>query len=300
MPDRVPSSVAVIIISENEELNIIHALASCRNWAREVFVVDSFSRDRTTALAESYGASVFQHQYIQFADQRNWAMANLPISAEWVLFLDADEKLTEGLREEIDDALARLDASVSAVRVSFEFYFLGRRLRWANRHPARVRLIRKGRVKWSGEGAREYAAYSGEAPLLKNRIIHDDRKGLMAWIARQATYADREADVLVAEEHRLRGSGECGLREEKNKRLRRIWNGLPICVRPFLYFLYRYILRLGFLDGRAGFIYLFFQSLWMRMLIDARYLERKQDVITATAEEMKRDSLVGTPMGKTR
>lgn len=268
-------SISVIVIAQNEEPNIRRAVRSCVEWARAVFVVDANSTDRTGAIAEQAGARVFQHSYNHAADQRNWAVTNLPVTTKWALFLDADEYLTAAFREDVDTLLPTLGDDVVAVQVRFEFYFLGRRLRWAYRHPPRARLVRPGRVRWEWAGAYEYIVHDGPSPCLATPIVHDDRKNLRDFLSRQMVYAERDARALlgqcVAAADRSTQS-----RENKNRLAKRLWARCPLFVRPFLYFLYRYVLQGGFLDGRAGFLYLFFQSLWLRMLVDARYLELRQ------------------------
>jgi glycosyltransferase involved in cell wall biosynthesis len=268
------STPAVVVIAQNEAPNIRACLDSVSAWASEVFVVDAFSTDNTCALAEQGGAFVVQHAFENCAVQRNWALDNLPLSGDWILFLDADERATEGFRDEATNALATAATDVAAFNVFFDFVFLGRVLHYAYESPPVIRLIRSGHARWQGTGAREYCQVDGRVGSIHPPIRHEDDKGLSAWIAKQNRNASREARLLWE----VRQSPASAAVRSSERRLRiwvreRLWQRLPLFFRPIFYFLYRYLVRGGFLDGRAGLVYTFLQGYWYNFLIDAKYLE---------------------------
>lgn len=269
----------VVILTQNEEENIGYAIQSVMDWAKEIFVVDSFSTDGTVEIARCLGAQVVQHQFEHWATQRNWALASLPIDSEWVFFLDADEVVTEHFRHEVAKLLPDLPRDVVGIFVRFRWVFLGKVMRYAHGTPWVLRIVRPSAARWVEAGAREYCVLHGKTRKIASYLIHHDRKGLVRWVEKQARNADREAHLMMIErksgkkwDDSLRNLGEGQLR----LRLYRLWQRLPFIFRASVYFLYRYVLRLGFLDGMPGFIYVFLHGFWFRILIDALYMELEQ------------------------
>jgi hypothetical protein len=171
------------------------------------------------------------------------------------------------------------------MHVHFTFYFLGRPLRFAYESPPVLRIIRRGCALWQGEGAREYASVEGEILDIKNRLVHWDQKGLAAWITKQTGNAARETwqTENPGQEDTRNPAAKNDRREERPLRrmLRgKVWGRLPRFWRAFPYFFYRYIIRGGLLDGKAGFAYCFLHALWYPLLIDMMMEENKliQDI----------------------
>ena len=264
--------ITVIVIAQNEESNIEQCLTSVVGWAEQVFVVDSFSTDRTSELARACGAEVVQHEFVDWASQRNWTLQNLPLEGEWVFFLDADETVPDTFKATLARTGESQGGDLAGIYVRFDLYFLGCCLKRAYESPPVLRIIRRGRARWVGVGAREYCVLDGKSVKIEERLIHQDLKGLSGWIDKQNRNATREAlwvfqrlgNPVQASEHTLR----VWLRHN-------LYYRLPPLIRPFLYFLYRYILRLGFLDGVAGFAYTFLHAWWLKTLIDLKLKEMK-------------------------
>ncbi len=247
------------------------------DWAKEVHVLDSFSTDDTVNIALSRACIVTQHEFVDFSKQRNYAIENLPIGSTWILFLDADERLTTELKAEISEM-------VRSEPVENGFY-LNRRLIWMGKWIRRgyyptwiLRMMRVGKGRCEDRSVNEHLIVEGKVGYLRNDFIHDDHKGIHDWIEKHNIYASREAAELMtrkeaANEEQIPISFR-GAQAERKRWLRlRIWNRLPPLVRPFLYFLYRYFFMGGFLDGSRAFIFHFLQGLWFPLLIDIKYLE---------------------------
>jgi glycosyltransferase involved in cell wall biosynthesis len=263
--------VSVIVLTYNEEANIAGCLESIRDLTDAVLVVDSFSTDATLAIAREYTQEIYQNPWKDWAAQRNWALDHLPLAHEWILFLDADERITPDFATELQQRLAKAPPDLAGMNVHFRFLFLGRPLRFAYESPPVLRLVRRGRGRWQGEGAREYACLEGKTWDIKSQLDHWDRKDLKAWIAKQTGNAVRELQLQKAgAAAKAKSVDSPGTHERPWRRwLRdRAWQHLPRFWRTFPYFLYRYILRGGILDGRAGFAYCFLQALWYPLLID--------------------------------
>lgn len=270
--------LTVIVIAQNEEANIRHCLSSVSGWACEVYVVDSFSTDNTVQLAQEEGALIVQHQFEDWAAQRNWTLDNLSLQTEWVLFLDADEQLPLDLKIEIEQVLARVRQDVAAFAIKQSFVFWGKYLKHAQDGPALVRLVRKSKARWFCEGAREYCTVDGQTLAIASQIWHEDHKGLSAWIDKHNRNASREARLLVEQT----GSRSTPMTHSSERTIRtwlrqQVWKRLPLFVRPFLYFLYRYFLRGGIFDGIEGFVYTVLHAFWYNFLIDAKYYELQKN-----------------------
>lgn len=272
--------VAVLILTFNEEANLPFALASVQGWAREICVLDSFSTDRTVEIAEASGCQVARHRFEDFAKQRNYALDHLSIQSEWVLFLDADEWLSEELKSEI--------ASVIRRRPEENGFYLRRRFVWMGTWIRRgyyptwiLRLFRQTAGRCEDRAVNEHILVQGMTGRLASDFTDENRKGVSEWIAKHNDYATREAKELFnarsAAGYQEIEARFFGSQAERKRWLRyRVWNRMPPLIRPFVYFFYRFVLRGGFLDGRRAFAYHFLQALWFPMLIDIKYLEMRR------------------------
>jgi len=246
------STVTALIPTYNEELNLHDCLASLRGWVDEIFVVDSFSTDRTCEIARAAGARVVQHEYPGPAEQKNWALDNLPIKSEWVLILDADERVSAPLRDEILGLIAA-GGDCQGFYLNRLFIFYGHPIRHCGWYPSwNLRLFRRGAARYENRAVHEHMVVAGPVGFCRADLLHEDQRDLSHWIAKHNRYSSLEADEMVRARtgqsrmaRRLHGSLAL-------KRLikERLWRYLP--GRSLLYFLYLYVLRLGFLDGAAG------------------------------------------------
>jgi glycosyltransferase involved in cell wall biosynthesis len=266
----------VILLSFNSEATLAATLTSARQVSDEIFVVDSFSGDKTVELASSLGAVVVQHPFEHYGAQRNWAIDHLPITRAWQLHLDADEWM--------DD---RLVAAIKGLPESPEHagYFIARYVRFLGRvmrHGAmsptwHMRLFRTGSGRCENRRYDQHFLLSGgTSGKLPGEMIDDNRMSLSEWTARHNHWADSEVAELDAQsaEGRLQPKAR-GNPAERKRFLRAKYNRMPLFFRSFAFFVYRYFLRLGFLDGAEGLIYWFLQSFWFRFLIDAKIWEKR-------------------------
>ena len=274
--------VTVLVLTHNEELNVTDCLRSV-GWAAEVFVVDCGSEDRTVEIARALGAKVFSHPFEGYAKQRNWALENLPFSNEWVLMLDADERVPSALADEISRVVGTSDGTRAGYYIKFRFFFLGRWLKHGGLYPTwLLRLFKRHCVRIEERPMNEHAILDGEAGYLQNPFDHCDNRLLSRWIAKHDHYADLEADEYLRERFG-RGYRDSiparfwGTQAERKRWIKlRVWNRLPLLVRPWLFFFRNYFLKGGFLDGPQGFAYHVLWSFWVRFLIDVKILERQR------------------------
>lgn len=272
--NNIPASV--IIIAQNEEDNIEYCLRSLLPFFDDIWVIDSYSEDKTVSISLKYGAKVLKNSFIHWADQRNWALSNAILKNEWIMFLDADEQVTREFCNELRDKIRDSSPQVGGMNVRFDFFFLNRKLRFAYEAVPVLRVIRKGRAFWEGKGAREYANVDGGILTLKNRLTHWDKGLVTKWISKQNRNAVKESNLIEIRCNKLQINGN---KERVWRQLIRnnIWKNIPRYFRPMLYFIYRYFLKGGFIDGKAGFAYCFLAALWYQMLIDIMLIEKEID-----------------------
>jgi glycosyltransferase involved in cell wall biosynthesis len=255
--------------------------------------VDSFSSDRTLEITQSFGAKVVQHAFESYGAQRNWAIDSLYLKYTWQLHLDADERLTPELRQEILQ-LSEEDG-VTGYYLPRRMHFLGKQIRHGGLCPTwHMRLFRSesGRCE-----ARKYDQHfyviSGNTRQLNGYMIDDLRMPLSEWTARHNRWADAEVDELTSSTKPNNIKGKlAGNPVEKKRFLRGLYNRSPLFVRPFVLFFYRYILRLGFLDGSTGFIFYVLQTFWFHFLIDSKLYEKKLAMNVSAGQNCGHESRV--------
>jgi len=259
----------VIIPARNEAHNLPRCLASLKEVG-EVYLVDSNSSDSTARIAQSYGAKVVQFHYAGgWPKKRQWAMDTLPLAYDWILLLDADEVLTPELSEEIRQAIQ--DPSINGYYIALEMYFLGRRLRHSGASFWKLSLFRKGLGRYecrlqdqdksmADMEVHEHVVVDGTARRLGHPLIHHNVESLDRYIQKHNEYSNWEARVWLEGNQ---GNNEIqpafwGTQAQRRRWLRRHFQQVP--GSPILFFVYKYFIRLGFLDGIPGLIYCTFQG----------------------------------------
>ena len=269
------ADLTVITLTYNEETNLPDCLDSVSDIASRIVVCDSFSSDRTLEIAKKYGADIMQHEFVNQATQYIYAESVADIKTKWVLRLDADERLTKESKEEIEKICnENSENDVNAVDVYYDVVFLGKVLRHYPFH--KVVLYKYGKAHMENRNMDEHITVDdGRIITLKNRFIHNDYKGLTAWIDKHNNYSNRELLNLLGknEEIDLQNlSFSTRLRRFlKNK----IYYRLPTGCRSYLYYLFRLFIKGGILDGKEGRIFAFLQAYWYRYLVDAKLYEYK-------------------------
>lgn len=269
--------VTAIVLAHNEERNLPACLESMTAWVEELFVVDSGSTDSTVAIARAWGARVVEHPFEHYGAQRNWALASLPITTPWVLNLDADERVTPELRAAIQEATTRSDGSIAGYLVARRTVFMGRWIRHGGHYPVwHLRLFRSGRGRCEDRQYDQHFFVDGRVEKLRGDLIDVFTSDVTTFIRRHLRWAQLEAqEQSTGGEGRIAGRLLGGSPIERRRWFREVYGRLPLFVRPALYFVYRYIIRLGFLDGAEGLVFHLLQAFWYRFLVDAIMYERR-------------------------
>ncbi|MBE8719332.1 glycosyltransferase family 2 protein [Sphingobacterium pedocola] len=274
--------ISTIILTYNEEKHIARCIQNAKRFSKEVFLVDSFSSDRTKEIAESMGAIVYQNKWENnHAKQFNWGLANLPITTDWIFRLDADEYLSEDLITEISDKFSVIPANVSGIVMERKMIFLGRAITRGNVQWNMLRLFRYGKGLCENRWMDEHIVLTeGETLQLQHCFYDDNLNPLGWWIAKHNSYSIKEAIELLNCEVPLMYTGESigmlseDANDKRNKKSQ--YARMPLFWRSFIYFIYRYIFKLGFLEGKEGFLWHFMQGWWYRTLVDAKVYEIKK------------------------
>jgi glycosyltransferase involved in cell wall biosynthesis len=270
-------ALSVVILSFNSQDTLGATLASAARVSDDIHVVDSFSTDGTLEIIRAHGARLVQHPFEHYGAQRNWAIDQLPLAHEWQLHLDADERLSDGLVAEIDRLSQGFPSEIDGYYLPRLVHFLGGPIRHGGMYPIwHLRLFRRGKGRCEDRRYDQHFYVTGRTARLSHPMIDDIRMSLGEWTLRHARWAAAEVAEQLAPSSGAVIAGRVGGDPVQQKRaLRGAYDRAPLFLRAFALFFYRYVLRLGFLDGKRGLIFFVLQTFWFRFLIDAELHERR-------------------------
>lgn len=277
------TDLSVIILTRNEKLHIKRCIESLINVADKIILVDSFSEDETLSIAKEFGdkITIYERKWKNYADQFQWAIDNADIDTKWVMRMDADEYFEQDLIKEIPLFLAEIGDSVNSIYVRRKYFYKNKWIKHGGVYPLhllRIWRTGQGRVeqRWMDE---HIVVDNPHSVSLKGHIVDDNLNDMNWWTLKHIKYADREViDLLnvkycfLPKDEQMKSSGGFQARL-KRKVKENIYLKLPASLRSGIYFLYRIIIRLGFLDGAKGWDYHLMQGLWYRSYVDIRYKE---------------------------
>lgn len=264
--------VSVVILTFNEDVNLPRCLEAL-TWCDDIWVVDSYSTDRTVEIAKNFGARVLQREFDNFAGQRNYAIDHCKFRHDWILHLDADEVCTNELRVEVENAVRA--TGYTAFRVPSKTMFHGRWLKYSGMYPTyQVRLGKSPDFRFIqvGHGQREAVDPASIGTLDEPYLHYSFSHGIESWLAKHNVYSSAEAQhaLTVSKSERVSLNSilfDTTVRRRFMKRL-----SFLLAFRPTLRFLYMFFIRRGFLDGWAGYQYCRLLGLYEGM-IDAKVSE---------------------------
>lgn len=279
--------LTTIILTYNEEIHIRRCLENVCLFSKKVIVVDSPSTDRTVEVCHEFtNVDVVVHKYPgNQAEQFNWAIDNLKIDTEWVLRIDADEYLLPELIEELEEKIPSLPENVTGVELKRRHIFMDRWVKHGIYPVLILRLFRTGCGRYDNRLMDEHIVLShGHSIVSENDFCDHTLISVEDYCKKHLNYARREAVEILCEKYNLNGNGNVngngnangneiengvlGAQAQQKHKTKSKYNRLPLFWRSFLYFVYRYILRGGFLDGKVGFVFAFIQGWWYRTIVD--------------------------------
>lgn len=278
------ADITAIVLTHNETLHIARCIERLKDWCAKVIVVDSFSTDDTVMIARGLGAEVHQRAFVNQAEQFQWTLDTIPIATGWVLRVDADEYFEPKLITEIEGRLPGLDADTTGVVFKRKMIFRGRWIRWGTYYPVfLLRLFRTGTAqmeqRWMDEHLKLTRGTS--TTFARGDFVDENLQTIGTWTDKHNRYATRHMVDFVGRRIGLIPTEPmpAGARARFKRWLReKVFGRAPLYVRSWLYFHYRYFLRLGFLDGRQGLVWHFLHGFWYFMLIDAKIDEANRQI----------------------
>ena len=273
--------ISVLILTLNEELHIERCIRSLLPFSEEIFIIDSYSTDKTVEIAESLGVKVYQNRWPgNHAAQFQWGLENCLIETEWVMKMDSDEYVLPELSDEINAKMRMIDDDVSGIYIKRRVYFMERWIKHGGYYPTwllRIWKFSKGEMeqRWMDEHIK---LSSGKSIQFEHDLVDDNKNNLTWWTQKHNDYATREAVDLLNIIYGFKKYDEVrpdlmGTQEQRKRWLKIRYASLPLFLRPVLYFTLRYFFQLGFLDGKPGLVWHFLQGGWYRFLVDAKINE---------------------------
>jgi len=271
------NAISVLILTLNEESNLAECIDSCA-WSDDIVVFDSLSQDRTAEIARDKGARVFERRFDNYAAQRNAALTTVSYLHEWVLMVDADERIPQDLVAEMQTAVAAAGDEVALFRMRRKDFFMGRWIKHSSGYPTWFgRLLRAGRVRVDREINEEYHA-TGEAGFLRAHLHHYPfTKGIQFWVERHNRYSSMEATALSTETRRPIAYSDLLAKDPAIRRKvgKQILYRLPL--RPVLVPAYLFLFRGGFLDGPPGIYFSLLRAVYEYMIaLKMKEIERRR------------------------
>jgi glycosyltransferase involved in cell wall biosynthesis len=278
-----PLRLSLVVLTYNEEQNLDDCLKSVSGLCREMFVVDSGSTDGTLEIAKRY-ACVKYNPFETHARQWEWALGNLPLSNDWILALDADQRLTPELRSELYSLFSEglVPEDINGFYLNRRQIFKGQWIRHGGYYPKYLlKLFRASKVQLDPDELVDHHFYvPGLTRNLQHDLVEENRKenDISFWIEKHNRYARLLAQEEVeprTKPSRLIQSSPLGSPDQRMLWKKDLWRRCPAYVRPLLYFVYRYFFQFGFLDGKQGFVFHFLHAFWFRLLVDINVEELK-------------------------
>ncbi|MDC7236747.1 MAG: glycosyltransferase family 2 protein [Sphaerochaetaceae bacterium] len=271
--------LSAIILTKNESKNIKQCIDSIKNFVERIVVIDSGSSDDTVKLSKMMGADVYEHPFENYSKQFNWGLDNTDIKTTWTLRIDADERFTPNLFNEVKSIINNTtDPNMNGIILEADLFFLGKLIKHGGSKKRKLMIFRTGYGRIENRNMDEHTILSeGYSVKAKNKFLHYDFKDLTFFIDKLNWYATREVQDYIDMQgnENLIHLADREIQKTRKKKFY-IYYKFPMFFRSWLLFIYFYIFKLGFLDGREGFIYHYMYQRWYRCLVDSKIYENKK------------------------
>jgi glycosyltransferase involved in cell wall biosynthesis len=274
---------SIVILTYNEERNIKACLESIVTLNCPIFLVDSGSTDQTLGIVEKYPVQVFHHPFENYGAQRNWAFEHLPIQTPWILNMDADHRITPELAIELAHIFSNtISEQIKGFLISRRTLFMGKWMKYGGHYPVyHAILFRKGFGNCEDKLYDQHFVVEGQCETIKTDMIDTLTDSLQSFTERHNRWSTLEAEdqfygYATKNTAQLVQAKANGNAQQRRRYAKSLYEKFPLFVRPFIYFLIRYFIKLGFLDGGRGLIFHFLQGFWFRFLVDAKIYELRK------------------------
>ena len=267
--------LAIVFLTYNSELTIRKSLIKALKLSNNIYVVDSYSDDKTEQICKKFKCKLIKRKFKNYSNQRNWIIKKLNKKFLWQLHLDADEVIDKNSIYEINKIIRKNDLTKKTFLIKRKYYFLNKKLNFPGLNKWHLRLFRSGSTKCENTLYDQHFITSHKVYKI-NGFIHDnDMLDLVKWKIKHRKWADLEAKSYLKKKY---FSNNFSINDDPRFFYRLIkitYYKLPKYIRPILYFFFRYFIKGGFLDGKNGFLFSYYQCLWFRMLIDIKISQKK-------------------------
>ena len=281
MNNKLP--ITAIIMTYNEERNLRACLESVHEYIDDIIIVDSFSNDKTEEIAREYTDKFYKHKWINYSKQYLWGMVNTDIKNEWVIRLDADERWTKEGFDELRKIIE--DDTADGVYVKMKIFFMGRFIKYGAFYPNYfLRVYKRSKGAMEDRWMDEHIKVDGVVVHSNIDVIesnYDRQENIALWTDKHNGYSTREAVEFLIAKHKIHEidtvANLFGNKTERKRWMKEnIYFKTPLFIRPFMYFVYRYFFKFGFLDGKEGFIFHTLHAFWYRFLVDTKVYQIEQ------------------------
>lgn len=278
-------TISAVILTFNESIHIKRCIDSIYNFVDHIYILDSFSTDNTLNILEKYKkVTVKQNKWINYASQFNFALDNFDINSDWIMRIDADEYIDADLSNWLVKNLDSVSPDINGIYFNRYMTFMGKLMQHGGMDSYwMLRMWRNGtghcEQRWMDE---HIVLNSGNTIKASGKLIDDNINTLSWWAHKHVDYSTREAIDILLKDREISDVGLdarlTGSKAERTRYFKKIYNKIPLFVRPFFYFIYRYFFKFGFKDGKEGFLWNILQGFWYRMMVDAKVYEIKKNI----------------------
>lgn len=276
--------VSAVILSFNEGKNIEATLRALSGWCEEVVLVDSGSSDDTVEIAARWGCRIVTHPYVDHSSQWQWVIDEVQLKCQWLLLVDSDFIFSEGLKTKISEAVA-VDRGMVGYFVKHQYIFRGSPIRFGGTKKWWLRLVKTSHARLDESELVDFRLLVDGPTGKLNGYVYEDNVNeydIDFWIDKHQKFSSR----MAVEETLRRGNrvgwtvpgAIVGNQDQRLMWMKQRWYGMPLHLRPFLYFIYRFVFRFGFADGWNGFVFHFLQAFWFRMIVDLKMAQLQSDI----------------------
>lgn len=283
MPPKTKLPVTAIVLTYNEERNLRACLESIAEYVDDIIIVDSISNDKTEEIARGFTSKFYENKFINQAKQFIWGIANTDIKNEWVLRIDADERWTKEGFDELHKIIE--NDSIDGVYVKMKIFFMGRFIKHGAFYPNYfLRVYKRSKGAMEDRWMDEHIKVDGVVVHSNIDVIesnYDRQENIALWTDKHNGYSTREAVEFLISKHNIHKidtvANLFGNKTERKRWMKEnIYFKTPLFIRPFMYFIYRYLFKFGFLDGKEGFIFHTLHAFWYRFLVDTKVYQIEQ------------------------
>lgn len=267
--------ITAVILTKNEEIHLKRLLLNINKVFNEIVIIDSFSLDKTEEIANEFNVKFIKNQFVNFSDQRNFAMRSSEVSNKWIFFIDADEIIDIDLINEFRFIFSQ-EIIYDGFYINRKFIFMEKWIKYGGYYPIYLlRLVNKEKAICTGI-INEHLQIDGKTTKIKNgHLIDHNLNNFQYWVNKHNNYSELESIEFFSKTITFNTSPLSSQAGFKNYIKIKIYNNIPLLIRPFIYFFYRYFLKLGFLDGYKGFIYHTCQGFIFWFFVDVKIYEKK-------------------------